>query len=172
MEVTTHHGQRDVALEAVDAVTGTTVQTLYLERVDRRLDARVATTQPHEARAVLVGPLANLDRQRLPERLLLRAPQAVADWLGEGAHWRRALQRRDRLLGRCPALAPDAWVRTSIGWPTPGAGLRAPRLHRSTGGHRRLRSGLEQKRISWDYVWGRIVAASSLPACRNRRRRR
>jgi hypothetical protein len=48
---------------------------------------------------------ADLGRQRLPERLLLHAPGAVADWLGEGERWRRALERRDRLLGRFPALA-------------------------------------------------------------------
>ena len=48
---------------------------------------------------------SNLGRQRLPERLLLRNPAEVADWLGEGERWRRAIEARDRLLERFPALA-------------------------------------------------------------------
>lgn len=48
---------------------------------------------------------ANLGRQRLPERLLLRTPSEIADWLGEGGRWRRAVAGRDRLLNRFPTLA-------------------------------------------------------------------
>lgn len=48
---------------------------------------------------------ANLGRQKLPERLLLRAPAEIADWLGEGERWRRAVEGRDRLLSRFPRLA-------------------------------------------------------------------
>lgn len=48
---------------------------------------------------------SDLGRQRLPERLLLRAPAEVAHWVEEGGRWRRAAERRDRLLRRFPALA-------------------------------------------------------------------
>lgn len=48
---------------------------------------------------------ANLGRQRLPERLLLRTPAEVAHCLGEDERWRRAVDARDRLLSRFPALA-------------------------------------------------------------------
>lgn len=48
---------------------------------------------------------SNLGRQRLPERLLLRAPAEIAHWLGEDERWRRAVERRDRLLSRFPKLS-------------------------------------------------------------------
>lgn len=40
----------------------------------------------------------SLGRQTLPERVVLSSPQEVADWIGEGKRWRKAVQRRDMLL--------------------------------------------------------------------------
>lgn len=48
---------------------------------------------------------ADLGRQSLPERLLVHGPDEIAELLGEGERWRRAVERRDRLLARFPALA-------------------------------------------------------------------
>lgn len=48
---------------------------------------------------------ASLGRQRLPERLRLRGPEDVADWIDEGQRWRRALCRAQGIAERFPALA-------------------------------------------------------------------
>jgi hypothetical protein len=46
----------------------------------------------------------NLGSQRLPDRLLLEGPDAVADWAGESLRWRRAAGRYRDLLVRWPVL--------------------------------------------------------------------
>jgi hypothetical protein len=45
-----------------------------------------------------------LGTQRLPQRLLLRHPESVAAWMGEGQRWQRATQRFRQLVARWPAL--------------------------------------------------------------------
>jgi len=50
---------------------------------------------------------ASLGRQRLPARARLQAPEQVADWIGEGARWRWARRRRDRIVAQLPAVAKD-----------------------------------------------------------------
>jgi hypothetical protein len=46
-----------------------------------------------------------LGQQRLPERLVLRAPEHVAAWAGESERWRNATERRERFARRWPSMA-------------------------------------------------------------------
>jgi hypothetical protein len=46
-----------------------------------------------------------LGTQRVPEKLVLDSPAAVAQWVGEADRWDRAQQRYMELLGRWPRLA-------------------------------------------------------------------
>lgn len=45
--------------------------------------------------------------QQLPERISFASAAEVATVLGQGALWTRAMDRRDQLLARWPALAPE-----------------------------------------------------------------
>lgn len=48
-----------------------------------------------------------LGAQQLPERITFASAAEVAEVLGRGALWARAMDRRDQLLARWPALAPE-----------------------------------------------------------------
>ena len=57
MQVARDHGQRDVALEAVDAMIGAAVQAMHFQGVDGRLDGAVAPAQGLEIRVVFARVL-------------------------------------------------------------------------------------------------------------------
>lgn len=48
-----------------------------------------------------------LGMQRLPEKLLLNDPEAIACWIGESSRWQRAQYRYRMFTARWPTLAPQ-----------------------------------------------------------------
>jgi hypothetical protein len=67
-----------------------------------------------------------LGRQRLPERLRLRDPEQIADWIGEGGRWVSALRRHRELSKRFPAL--KAYLANHYDWLADSADAEIGRL--------------------------------------------